>query len=150
MEPRNGTSQVLHSSPSAPLNSCCHSPMVRLKNQFTVEIVDTPPVNAVTDAALLASSAHGTIVVAEQGRTTFPDLRRSKQILDRVGAHTIGAVMNNWLIRLRLGQLHRNERRAKGELLRFLRQGESSYSSTHARVIASIVTRRDRPQAPRS
>src|SRR5207247_2147031 len=57
-------------------------------------IIDTPPVNAVTDAAILASSASGTILVIEQGRTTFPALGRAKKMLDRVGAHTIGAVMN--------------------------------------------------------
>jgi Mrp family chromosome partitioning ATPase len=31
----------------------------------------------------------------EQGRATFPAVGRAKQMLDRVGAHTLGAVMNN-------------------------------------------------------
>ena len=68
--------------------------MSRLAKEFTYVIVDTPPINAVTDASILASSASGTILVVEQGRTTFPSLRRAKLTLDRVGAHTIGAVMN--------------------------------------------------------
>jgi Mrp family chromosome partitioning ATPase len=38
--------------------------------------------------------ANATILVIEQGRTTFPALGRAKQMLDRVGAHTIGAVMD--------------------------------------------------------
>ena len=65
-----------------------------LSEQFTYVIIDTPPVNAVTDASILAASAGGTILVVEQGRTTIPALRHAKQVLDRVGAHTIGAVMN--------------------------------------------------------
>jgi capsular exopolysaccharide synthesis family protein len=68
--------------------------IARLKNAFTYVILDTPPVNAVTDAALLASVANGTILVVEQGRTTFPALRHAGQMLDRVGARTIGVVMN--------------------------------------------------------
>jgi hypothetical protein len=32
--------------------------------------------------------------VVDQGRTTFPALRHAKQLLDRVGAHTVGVVMN--------------------------------------------------------
>jgi polysaccharide biosynthesis transport protein len=68
--------------------------MARLKSAFTYIILDTPPINAVTDAAILASIANGTILVVEQGRTTFPALGHAKQLLDRVGAHTIGVVMN--------------------------------------------------------
>jgi polysaccharide biosynthesis transport protein len=65
-----------------------------LLSHFTHVIFDTPPINAVTDAAILAASADGTILVVEHGRTTFPALRHAKQMLDRVGAHTIGVVMN--------------------------------------------------------
>jgi receptor protein-tyrosine kinase len=68
--------------------------IARLSEHFTYVIVDTPPVNAVTDASILAASASGTLVVVEQGRTTLPALRHAKQVLDRVGANTIGAVMN--------------------------------------------------------
>jgi capsular exopolysaccharide synthesis family protein len=68
--------------------------MSRLRANFTFVIVDTPPVNAVTDASILAAFANATILVVEHGRTSFPALGRAKQMLDRVGAHTIGAVFN--------------------------------------------------------
>jgi succinoglycan biosynthesis transport protein ExoP len=61
---------------------------------FSYVVIDTPPVNAVTDAPILAANASGTILVVEQGRTTFPALGRAKQMLDRVGARTLGVVMN--------------------------------------------------------
>jgi capsular exopolysaccharide synthesis family protein len=68
--------------------------MARLRSAFTYVILDTPPVNAVTDAAILASIANGTMLVVEQGRTTFPALGHSVKLLDRVGARTLGVVMN--------------------------------------------------------
>jgi Mrp family chromosome partitioning ATPase len=68
--------------------------MAKLRNFFTYVVVDTPPVNAVTDASILAAAANGTVLVVEQGRTTFPALNHAKQMLDRVGAHTLGVVMN--------------------------------------------------------
>src|SRR5207302_1139655 len=68
--------------------------MSELWREFSYVIVDTPPVNAVTDASILAASANATILIVEQGRTSFPALRHAKQQLDRVNANTIGAVMN--------------------------------------------------------
>jgi receptor protein-tyrosine kinase len=68
--------------------------MSKLWNQFSYVIIDTPPVNAVTDASILAASANATIVVIEQGRTTFPALKHTREMLDRVNARTIGAVLN--------------------------------------------------------
>jgi len=68
--------------------------MARLRKAFTYVILDTPPVNAVTDAAILATAANGTILVIEQGVTTLAALRHAKQLLDRVGAHTVGVVIN--------------------------------------------------------
>jgi capsular exopolysaccharide synthesis family protein len=68
--------------------------IAKLRGYFSYLVIDTPPVNAVTDASILAASASGTVLVVEQGRTTFPALKHAKQMLDRVGAHTLGAVMN--------------------------------------------------------
>jgi capsular exopolysaccharide synthesis family protein len=65
-----------------------------LREHFAYIVVDTPPVNAVTDASILAATANGTVLVVEQGRTTYPALKHAKQMLDRVGARTLGAVMN--------------------------------------------------------
>ena len=68
--------------------------MSKLRGYFTYVVVDTPPVNAVTDASILAAAASATVLVVEQGRTTFPALKHAKAMLDRVGARTLGAVMN--------------------------------------------------------
>jgi capsular exopolysaccharide synthesis family protein len=68
--------------------------MSKLWQQFGYVILDTPPLNAVTDASILASAAPATILIAEQGRTTWPALTHAKQTLDRVKANTIGVVLN--------------------------------------------------------
>jgi succinoglycan biosynthesis transport protein ExoP len=68
--------------------------MSKLWRQFGYVILDTPPLNAVTDASILASAASATILIAEQGRTTWPALTHAKQTLDRVNANTIGVVLN--------------------------------------------------------
>ncbi len=68
--------------------------IVHMVAAFNYVIIDTPPINAVTDAPILAANANGTILVVEHGRTTFPALGRAKQMLDRVGARTLGVVMN--------------------------------------------------------
>lgn len=68
--------------------------LANLRGYFPYVLLDTPPVNAVTDASILAADASGTVIVVEQGRTTYPSLAHTKRMLDRVGAHTFGAVMN--------------------------------------------------------
>ncbi len=65
-----------------------------MRGNFSYVVIDTPPVNAVTDASILAAQASATILVVEQGKTTFPALGRAKRMLERIGAHQIGAVMN--------------------------------------------------------
>ena len=42
-----------------------------------VVLLDTPPVLAVPDTAILGSSAHGAVVVASEGRTESDDLERT-------------------------------------------------------------------------
>ncbi|MFZ0217130.1 MAG: polysaccharide biosynthesis tyrosine autokinase [Candidatus Dormiibacterota bacterium] len=66
----------------------------QLQSEFEFVVLDTPPVNAVTDAAVLSSMVDGVILVIESGRTTYSTVLHAKQALDRVGAHVIGAVVN--------------------------------------------------------
>lgn len=66
----------------------------RLREAFTYVIIDAPPVNAVTDASILAAAADANLIVVEHGKTTYPALKRARQSLDRVGGHTLGAVFN--------------------------------------------------------
>jgi len=68
--------------------------MSNLWQHFSYVILDTPPVNAVTDASILAAAANATILIIEQGRTSWPALTHAKLQLDRVKANVIGVVVN--------------------------------------------------------
>jgi len=68
--------------------------ITKLRAFFDYVIIDTPPINAVTDALILAAYANGAILVVEQGRTTYPAGRRAQQMRERVRARILGAVMN--------------------------------------------------------
>jgi len=82
-------------NPSELLNSSrMLSLLTELQAKFSYLVIDTPPVNAVTDATILAARTDATLVVVESARTTFAAAGRTKQALDRVGARVVGAVIN--------------------------------------------------------
>ncbi len=57
-------------------------------------IFDGPPILAAADAASLARQLDGTIVVVQAGRTRRASLRAALSALERVGARTLGTVVN--------------------------------------------------------
>lgn len=61
---------------------------------YDAVVVDTSPVLPVTDAALLAAQADGTLMVLRYGKTPQEDLHRSMSRLDAVGGRCVGVVLN--------------------------------------------------------
>jgi capsular exopolysaccharide synthesis family protein len=59
-----------------------------------VVIFDTPPLQAVTDAAVLGASLDGTVIVAHAGRTGRGATRSALEALIRVDARILGVVLN--------------------------------------------------------
>jgi succinoglycan biosynthesis transport protein ExoP len=57
-------------------------------------IVDSPPLLALTDAAVVASSADGVLLVVRTGRTKRDHLHDALESLRAVNANTLGVVMN--------------------------------------------------------
>ena len=66
----------------------------RLKSEADLVIFDSPPVGAVTDAAVLASLVDGTILVVAAERTRRGAARQAEESLARVGGRTLGVVLN--------------------------------------------------------
>jgi len=62
--------------------------------QFDIVLIDTPPVIAVTDAAILAQEVDGVILVLASGEVNKEYAQRAKELLDKVGAKILGAVLN--------------------------------------------------------
>jgi Mrp family chromosome partitioning ATPase len=57
-------------------------------------VVDSPPLQAVTDAAVLAARLDGALLVIHSGRTRRGAVRQAREALDRVGARILGATLN--------------------------------------------------------
>ena len=69
--------------------------MARMREEYDVVIVDTPPVNIMTDAAVLAANADGAVLVARAGVTQAPALAYAMEQLRHVRAQVIGVVLND-------------------------------------------------------
>jgi capsular exopolysaccharide synthesis family protein len=68
--------------------------LARFRKGFDYVVMDTPPVNAVTDASVLAAVADGAIIIVETNKATYPAVQHAKQALERVGGKVLGSVMN--------------------------------------------------------
>ncbi|WP_431237357.1 polysaccharide biosynthesis tyrosine autokinase [Mycolicibacterium aichiense] len=64
-----------------------------LRSQFDYVIVDSSPLLAVTDGAILAANADGTLVVARCADTKREQLGHAIEVLNDVGAKLLGAVL---------------------------------------------------------
>jgi capsular exopolysaccharide synthesis family protein len=66
----------------------------RLKAEADLVILDSPPLQAVTDAALLAAVVDGTVFVIHARRTRRGAVRQGREALARGGGKILGVVMN--------------------------------------------------------
>lgn len=65
-----------------------------LKESFDYIILDTPPVQAVTDSQILSTKADGTILVVRAEKTKKDSVQNSISLLKKVNANIIGTVLN--------------------------------------------------------
>lgn len=66
-----------------------------LQTRFTHVVVDSPPIASFTDGVLIASMVDGVILVVNAGRSSRQVVKRSRQLLQEVGAKVFGVVLNN-------------------------------------------------------
>ena len=57
-------------------------------------ILDSPPVLAVADAAILASNADGVVLVVDPSRTSRREIRQAREAVEGVGTKLLGVVLN--------------------------------------------------------
>ena len=67
--------------------------LTALTSEADYVLVDAPPVLAVTDAALWASQVDGALLAFSAGRTKREHAQRAKEVLERVRANIVGAVL---------------------------------------------------------
>lgn len=73
--------------------------LVEARREYDVVIFDSPPVGAVTDAAIIAPQTDGVLVVAKANETTRDALESTVRQLRDVGARIVGAIVNGLDIR---------------------------------------------------
>lgn len=96
------TSGPLPPNPAELLDSRrMHTLIEQLKTQADLVIFDSPPLHAVTDAAILASGLDGTLMVIDAGRTRRDAARHGREALAKVGARVLGAALNRHIGQLR-------------------------------------------------
>ncbi len=70
------------------------SVLEQARQLYDVVLLDSPPLLAVTDAAVLSTIADGTILIVRMGTTAKSAVRRAKSQLEAVRAPLLGTVLN--------------------------------------------------------
>jgi len=67
-----------------------------LANRFDRVILDSPPLQAVTDAVVLSKLVDGTILVVRSGKTLRDEIRRSARLIRDVNGSIFGVIVNEF------------------------------------------------------
>lgn len=94
-----------------------------LAKHFEIVIIDSPPVELVSDAAVIASRASGVIFLTKAHSTPYPLARKALQRLRRADGHIIGVVLNAL-------DLNKAEK-YYGEYSGYGKYGSDNYKSTY-------------------
>lgn len=68
--------------------------LASLSMQYDYILMDTPPINLVTDALALTALADGVVMVVRQGQTAHPELSRALSKLKFANAKVFGIILN--------------------------------------------------------
>lgn len=68
----------------------------RLRREFDVVIVDSPPMLHLSDARVLGSRADGVVLVFRARKTTIEDAMAAHDCLSQDGTKVLGTILNDW------------------------------------------------------
>ncbi len=87
---------VVPPNPSELLSSERFSKLINdLRKVFDCIILDSVPVNGLSDALVISKNADKVIIVSKYGSTDVADLENTKKLLQNVGAKLAGVVINS-------------------------------------------------------
>jgi len=89
------TSGALPANPSGLLEAGFQEFLAEARERFDYVIIDSPPVNIISDASLLGLQADGVLLVARSGFTHSTSLAYAAEQLSRVGVRVLGVVLND-------------------------------------------------------
>jgi len=82
-------------NPSELLNSRVFSELISdLRKEYDYIIIDTPPLGAVIDAAIIAQNCDGMILVVESNSISYKFAQKVKEQLDKSDTKILGVVLN--------------------------------------------------------
>lgn len=67
----------------------------KLREDYSIIVLDCPPIEGLSDALVVSSMADTTVLVAKHKSTPLKLLEKSKKALDKVGAKLAGVVLNH-------------------------------------------------------
>ena len=91
---------VIPTGPSPPnpsellANSRFKELLEKLKDEFSIIILDCPPLSGLNDSIVISTYADATILVAKHKKTPIKALEESYKMLTNVGANVAGVIMN--------------------------------------------------------
>ena len=66
-----------------------------VKNEFDYVIIDTPPVNIVTDASVIAGKITGYVLVVQSGKNHLQDINDAVHQINEMKGTIVGMVLND-------------------------------------------------------
>ena len=66
-----------------------------VEEKYDYVVIDTPPVNVVSDAVVLAPKTEGVVMVVQDGKTTHDEFKKAVSALSFADARLLGVVLNN-------------------------------------------------------
>lgn len=66
----------------------------QMESLYDIIIIDTPPLGAVIDCAVVSAQVDGTLIVIESNEVEYQQVLRVKEQLEKVGAGILGVVLN--------------------------------------------------------
>jgi capsular exopolysaccharide synthesis family protein len=68
--------------------------VTELRNMYDYVVIDTPPINLVSDALVIAQKADGMVMVVRSGVTTYETFKNALMSVNRLGINVLGSVLN--------------------------------------------------------
>jgi capsular exopolysaccharide synthesis family protein len=102
--------------PSAAAGHLLHSPNLlafikRVRADYDMVLIDTPPMIQMTDARLLGRLTDATVLVARAGVTTRDALSAAKERFEEDHTSVIGCILNNWNVKRATGSYYYSQYR---------------------------------------
>lgn len=105
----------------------------KLKEHYDLIIIDTPPINVVSDALVLTSESAGVVLVARQKQTTYEELNKAIDSLRFAKANIAGVVLTGVPGGDQAGFLSRLQ-----ELRLRIREGMSALTDSHCHFLPGV------------